>query len=354
MSTTPPPGPVFSVRLGGAPREMADVARQAEELGFDQIWTGNDLFGGPGIANMAAMLHATSRIAVGSAVFDPVSIHPAQLAQLASGFQDLSGGRFLLGVGAGSDVFFSLGGIEAPRPLPRLREAVVAIKALTRGVSPAGLPGVRPGWAPRGVVKAPRPVPVYVGGMGPKILRMAGAHADGALPLCLPPTQVLQVMDQMRGGAVDAGRDMADLDVAACLWCSVDTDPDVARLRLAHHIAEYSGSLSVDALLAAGLDPQEFQHVQALVLEGRTDDAVEHVRRSPGMLGLGVVGGVDELVDQCAALVDAGVRHISFGPPFSATPCDALDLLGGRVVPQLRAMFPPNHPVPNPKEPVPW
>ncbi len=332
----------FSVRIGAAGhgvRALADRAVHAEEMGFDQVWTGNDLFGPPGIPGLAAMLLATSRITVGSGVLDPVSLHPAQLAQLASGFQEMSGDRFILGLGAGSDVFFRWGGLTPPKPVVRTREAVIAIRELTNGRSPAGVPGAGDFWTEQARIHQPRPVPIYVGAMGPKMLEMAGRYADGALPLCLPPRQVYRAIDQLRTGADSVGRSVDELDVAACIWCSIDTDRDVARRLLARHIAVYSGSLSTDALEANGLDPEEFARTQQLMLEGREQEAIDVVLSSSTMLQLGVVGEAAEVIEQCETLIDAGARHISFGPPMGPDSPKAVQQLGQEVLPVLRAAF---------------
>lgn len=332
-------GATFSVRIGGIGRGIAGLtalAVQAEEQGFDQVWVGNDFLGHPGIPTMASMLLATRRIRVGSAVMDPVSIHPGQIAQLASGFQELSGDRFLLGLGAGSDVFFGYAGIEPERPVPRTRAAIVEIRELTNGRTPAGVPGARQGWQPQARLHDPRPVPIYVGAMGPKLLEMTGRYADGALPLCLPPRHVHNVMRQLAAGAAKADRSIGQLDVAACIWCAVDDDRDLARRMLARHIALYSGSLSPDALSANGLDPDEFLRVQALVDDQREEDAIDAVLSSSTMLDLGIVGGAADVIEQCSELLDAGVRHISFGPPLGANGAHALSLLGQEVVPMLR------------------
>jgi 5,10-methylenetetrahydromethanopterin reductase len=331
----------FSVRLGGHGRSIADLtelAVLAERSGFDQAWVGNDFLGHPGIPALASMLIATETITIGSGVLDPVSIHPGQLAQLASGFQELSDGRFVLGLGAGSDVFFGLAGIEPARPVPRTREAIVAIRALTSGTSPAGLPGAAEGWQPQARIVNPRSVPIYVGAMGPRLLELTGRLADGALPLCLPPRHVHNAIRQIGLGASKAGRDVAELDVAACIWCAIGEDRDEARRLLARHISLYSGSLSRDALAENGLDPDEFAHVQSLVLDGREDEAVDAVLSSSSMLELGIVGSAADVVEQCRELLHTGLRHISFGPPLGADGARAIGILGKHILPELRGV----------------
>ncbi|MBM7518580.1 LLM class flavin-dependent oxidoreductase [Nocardioides nitrophenolicus] len=335
--------PIFSARVGGqtgAPGVLGVVEKAiaAEEAGFDQVWTGNDFLGEPGVVALAAIAMRTTRIKFGSGVLDPVSLHPGQIAQIATGLQELSGGRFLLGIGAGSDVYFARAGITpALKAAPRTRQAVVTIRELLAGRSPLGTPYAAEGWSAQAVLRDAHPTPIYVGGLGPRMLAVAGAHADGALSLCLPPRHVRAVTHQIAEANSAAGRTMADFDLAACVWASISDDRAAARRILAAHIAEYSGSLAPAALTANGLDVAEFEHTQSLMDQGRVEEAIDSV--TDAMLGLGIVGGVDDVIEQCGQLIDSGVRHISFGPPMGTDPIGALRLIGEKVLPALRAQF---------------
>lgn len=168
------------------------------------------------------------------------------------------------------------------------------------------------------------------------MLEMAGRHADGVISLSLPPSHVFEVMRHVAVGAEKAGRSMDDLDVAAGVWCGVTDEPDEARAMLRRHIALMSGSLSPDALASSGLDPAEFAHVQSLLDEDREADAIAAV--TPSMMTLGIVGGPTEVIDQCAVLLEAGARHISFGPPLGPDKPTAIKLIGDKVIPELRRM----------------
>ncbi|NDK89068.1 LLM class flavin-dependent oxidoreductase [Gordonia desulfuricans] len=332
-------GLVFSARIGSHV-SVADVvakAELAEHAGFDQVWTGNDFLGEPGLVSLAAIASRTDRIRFGCGVVDPVTLHPGQIAMFASGLQELSGGRFIVGVGAGSDVFYAKAGITPPSgPVARTRDAVVAIKELSAGRSPARVPGAGPGWTDLAVPRYAHEVEVYVGAMGPQMLRVAGRYADGALPLCLPPRHVFSAMKEISTGAADKGRDIADIDIAACVWASIADDRDEARRAMAHQIALYSGSLPAAVLAEHGLDPDEFAHTQRLLDTEGVDAAIASV--TDGMLGLGIVGGVDDVIAQCSELIEAGARHISFGPPIGADPLHALGLIGTTVLPELRRL----------------
>lgn len=332
--------PRFSIRMGmaGSVRGLAESARAAEAAGFDQIWTGNDFLGESGLVALPAIALATSTIRFGSGVIDPVSIHPGQIAMFASALQEMSGGRFILGLGSGSDAFFRLAGLAAPAPVPRTRNAILAIRALTQGRSPRGIKGVTAEWAETARLRLHRPVPIYVGAMGPRMLDLTGRLADGALPLCLPPRHFLRVREQIAAGAAAAGRSIDDLDIAACLWTAVDDDRAVARDLLARQIARYAGSLSMEALAANGFDPEEFARTQRILdSEG---EAAATASVSPRMLDLGIAGSAADVITGAAELLALGVRHLSFGPPQGTDRAATLRLIGTQVLPALRRMGP--------------
>ena len=99
--------------------------------------------------------------------------------------QELSGGRFLLGLAAGSADVLGWAGITRDAPLRRTAEAVAAIRALCDGGAPADSAGDGSRWQPDGRLRIPaRPTPIYLGAMSPRMHQLAGSLADGALPCC--------------------------------------------------------------------------------------------------------------------------------------------------------------------------
>ena len=120
--------------------EFIELARLAESLEFDQIWVSNDLFFRSAPVLLAAAATATRRIALGTCILNPYSMHPAEIAMTATTLQELSGGRFLLGLAAGADDFLGWAGIARHAPLARTREAVIAIRALCCGLVPRRRP----------------------------------------------------------------------------------------------------------------------------------------------------------------------------------------------------------------------
>jgi len=109
------------------------LARAAERWGFDQLWISDDLFWRSGPVLLGAVGHATTRLEIGSGIFNPHTIHPAELAMFAATMDELTGSRFNLGVAAGAADFLGWVGITDRRPVTTMRETLTALRALLRG-----------------------------------------------------------------------------------------------------------------------------------------------------------------------------------------------------------------------------
>ena len=122
--------------------DFVALAVAAEEAGFDQVWLSHDLFWRSAPVVLAAAAVATDRISLGVGIVNPYSAHPAEIAMHAATLQELSHGRFLLGLGAGADEFLGWAGIPRPQPLARTRRGGARLRALL-----PGRPGRRPALA---------------------------------------------------------------------------------------------------------------------------------------------------------------------------------------------------------------
>jgi 5,10-methylenetetrahydromethanopterin reductase len=326
----------FSVRVNNdlSVAELIALAAAAEDAGFDQVWVSNDLFLRSAPVLAATVAARTSRIAVGIGVMNPYSVHPAELAMAAATLQEASGGRFLLGLGAGAEQFLGWAGIPRTAPLATTRTAVVTLRALLG--HPDADRALLPDWAREhadAALKFPvdKPVPVYVGAMGPRMLAMAGAHADGALPLLYPPETYAAARAAVASGAAPADR---DVDLPACFWVSLSDDPAAARDALAEKLAYYGPSFGAELLAAAGLRPEDFEAAARLAHAGRPSAALIDDR----MLSLGIAGDAVGVIARCQGLRAMGAEHLSFGPPLGPDPVAAIGRLGDSVLPALRVL----------------
>jgi 5,10-methylenetetrahydromethanopterin reductase len=229
----------------------------------------------------------------------------------------------LLGISSGADDFLSWVGIRPSAPVTTVRETVSVLRSLWRGERmPAD------GWTDQAYLRwAVRDIPIYVGAMSPRMLRLIGEVADGGLPLLFPPEHLAEVLSLIAAGD-------REVDIAACIWCSVSSDYAAAEHALREKIAYYGHALSPLILSRLGLVRSDFDVIQRLMHAGDKRSAVEAV--TPAMLRIGVVGTARELVPRLEHLIALGARHLSFGPPLGPDPLEAIHVLGRDVLPALR------------------
>lgn len=329
----------FSLRLNNdlPVHAYAPLAQAAEAAGFDQLWVSDDLFLRGVWPILSACAVATSRIGLGTCIVNPATMHPAEIAMQAAALDELSGGRLSLGLGAGAGEFLGWVGLPQPRPLASLAEAARRIRALLAGEAGpfAGEPW--PVWGPQAYLRFPaRPVPIYLAALSPRMHELIGAVADGGLPLLFPPEQYAAVAARVAAGALAAGRDPAQVDLAACIWVSVDADHARAEAAMRAKVAYYANAMSDDILARLGVPRAEAAAVsQAAQVEGDLERAAALV--SPELLRLGVAGDAQALIARLEGLVAMGARHLSFGPPLGPEPLAAITLLGREVLPHFRA-----------------
>lgn len=228
--------------------EHREVARAAAQLGYESMWTpagvGNDAF-----QTCAQWWGASTNARDGglgtgiSVVPVPIWSAPA-LATAAATLGDLTDGRFILGVGSGS--IYSPGyrrmlGVPDWKPLPLMRDFLITLRALLAGerveyegtaVTLRGVSLGRKGGAPR--------VPVYLGALGPGMLRLAGEASDGAALNWCNPEQIAWSRERVAEGAARAGRDPSEIQIVEYIRICVDDDEDAARRALARAILPYA------------------------------------------------------------------------------------------------------------------
>ncbi|NDJ60785.1 MAG: LLM class flavin-dependent oxidoreductase [Chloroflexi bacterium] len=328
----------FSVRFNNdrPAAEYIRLAQAAERHGFDQFWVSDDLFLRSSTVILTSVAQATERIQIGTSIVNPYTLHPAQMAMEAATLDEVSGGRFQLGVSSGAGDFLKWVGIEPARPRTAVIETVEAIRRLLAGER-AALDGQFLRWTDEAYLRfAPqrRHIPMYIGAMSPRMLETIGAVADGGLPLLFPPEHYSNVLPYIQAGAESAGRKLDDVDVAACIWCSVSTDRAAAEDALREKIAYYGHAFSPTIHAQLGLSAADFAPIeQAMMVEN--DVAKAKTLVTAPMLKIGVMGDARDLIARLETLADLGVKHISFGPPLGPHPLEAIETIGRDVLPHF-------------------
>lgn len=320
----------FSLRLNNdlPVANYVALAQLAEAVGFDQFWISNDLFLRSNLVILPAVAQATSTLHIGTGILNPYTINPAEMAMFAATMDELSGNRFNLGLAAGAGDFLQWVGLEQTQPLAAMRESIVAMRALLTGAR-VKMDGAFLCWSDESYLRftPPRVTPMYLGAMGPKMLALAGELADGVLPLLFPPEHYFTVAPLIAKGTAQRAASLPALDLAACIWVSLSADYTAAQRVLAQKVAYYGHALSPLILQQLGLVREDFAAIeQAMMVERNEEKAIQLVDER--MLRIGVVGSPHHLIERLEPLVDAGITHLSFGPPLGPDLMEAVRLLG--------------------------
>jgi len=228
-------------------RQGMDIARYAEQRGFEAVWQAESRLVREATVPMAAFLSCTDTIKVGSGVVNNWTRNPALLASTFSTLDDLAPGRVILGIGAWWDPLAAKVGITRSRPLTAMRETIEAVRALLADetVTYHGefvhLDGVELDYVHQ--PRRPKDVPIYLGATGMKMMELTGELADGAvLNYLVSPAYNAQAMRHLEIGATRAGRGVDDLDRPQLVVCSLDDDRaralDNARLLVTQYLGQ--------------------------------------------------------------------------------------------------------------------
>jgi alkanesulfonate monooxygenase SsuD/methylene tetrahydromethanopterin reductase-like flavin-dependent oxidoreductase (luciferase family) len=190
---------------------------------------------------LSAVAAVTTRLKIGSAVYHILGRTPATLALQAVGLDELSRGRFLLGVGVSNPTIAKWHGVTMDHPMGRLQEYLDIVQRAMRGEKLDFDGKYFASHAFKMAFKArAKPIPIYLAAFGPKMSRLAGAITDGVLINMANPAEVRRIADEAREGARQAGKDPVAMDVICKIRCSIAHSYEAARDALSHALTYYA------------------------------------------------------------------------------------------------------------------
>lgn len=233
-------GIAFSGGLGA--REIVECVERAEALGYDSAWV-TEGHGGDQFAILAACAVRTRRIRLGTAISSVFVRTAPTIAMSAASVDDLSAGRFILGLGSSHRV--QVGpehGVEYAKPLARVGDTVAVVRALLRE-GEVGYQGETLRIERFDLWFRPRrpEIPIYLSALFPRMTELCGEIADGIILTRSTLAGVGAVRPRLAAGAARAGRPGAPIEVTSLLPASVDPDRSAAFDAARPGLAFYAG-----------------------------------------------------------------------------------------------------------------
>lgn len=301
--------------------ESVDLAASVEDAGLDAAWF-TEVEREP-FARCAAVASRTSRLRIGTAIAQ-WSRGPVTMAATGAELDELSQGRFMLGVGTGTaHQNLTVHQIDFARPARRMREYLEIIKgAWGADIEPLDYAGDHftvQGYAHSLSVGRP---PLLLAAVGDVMLRLAASRADGVIlnPSTTPWFVRRHVEAQLIAGAARSGRRLSDFHRVSCVRASVDADRAAARQRARHGIAEYAAYPVHQAQYAQYGYGAEAQAISQAVAAGDIRSAVAAV--SDDMVDALSVAGTPDEVRSAVRRWEGLVDSLAFTSPAYGVPVD--------------------------------
>ena len=324
----------LGVQSDKPPGRYAELACLAERFDFDVLSVFGDLLFQPPIVPLLEMAHATSRVRLGAACWNPFTLHPYEIAGQLAALDAASGGRAYVGLARGT--WLRAIGVDQTRSVEAVRDAVGIIRQLLTGHG-SGVDGLV--FRLEGDVALRYPVsglmpPVLIGTWGPRMAALAGEVADEVkIGGTANPAMVGVMRERVAPGADLAGRAPTEVGVVVGAVTVVDHDGVAARARARSEVAMYLA-------IVAGLDPtvtvepELISRIASLVADG--EDVAAGRLIDDDLLDLFAFAGTPEQVaGQAQALIDAGAARVEFGTPHGLDDAGGIELLGREVLPRL-------------------
>ena len=303
-----------------------DLIQQAESMGYDSVWTA-EAYGNDAVTSAAYVLAQTSKIRVGTAIMQMPARTPAMCAMTAMSLDQLSGGRFIVGLGAsGPQVVEGWHGVPYGKPVTRTKEYIQIMRKIFEREGPVEfdgqiyqMPNQSEGTTglgkPLKSILAATDIPIYTASITPAGLRCAGEVADGVFPVWMDPTKYDVLGESIRQGFEKAGsgKGLKNFDIAPFVTVAMNNDLDAAYDALRPWLALYIGGM--------GAKNKNFYHeyatrlgygdaanqIQELYLSGKKPEA-EALVPNELLDEVSLIGPRERIIERLGPWKEAGKR----------------------------------------------
>lgn len=299
---------------GLSARDCVEIARRAErEWGYYAVWLA-ETSGPDAFALAAAIAGATERLTIGTAVVPVYNRTPAVLAMAAGTLAQLSGDRFVLGLGSSSHAIVQdWNGVAFERPLAHVRESVAILRQALGGKRTDFVGEVLHSRGFRLGSPPAREVPIYLAGLRERMLALAGEIGDGLVLNLFPVSALPRMLAAYRAGGAAAGRDVSRQEVVVRFQVAMGNDVERARNLVRLAFGPYVAAPVYNRFFAwCGFEAEARAVAEAFARGDRaalaramSDDLVDRVT---------ILGPAERCREQLAEFVAAGVTTPVLSP----------------------------------------
>lgn len=291
------------------------IGENAEPLGIDGLWVGEDIGIGQETSILTAdLLSRTSNVRVGTGIV-PITIHNiATIARAALTLHEIGNGRYVQGIGVGGIQDLIKQGKQLTRPVTELRKATQVLRQLFKTESitiQTELMNLRE-FSLR--INEPVKVPIFYGVRGPQMLKLAGKIADGVI-LSGPIDYIRYAIEVVDEAASNAGRSTDEIEKVVWLP-TIPTfkggSEKLARMVVALVVADTPGQV-LDLL---DIDHECADNIRKAVAESGPKEGAEFVNQQ-FIDTFAISGTCTQMVDKFELIHNLGATEVVLGPPFS-------------------------------------
>ena len=216
--------------------------KAAESMGYDSVWTA-EAYGSDAVTPAAWILAHTEKIKVGTAIMQMPGRSPACTASTAMTLNQLSNGRFIVGLGAsGPQVVDGWHGVAYGRPMTRTKEYIEIMRKIFAREEPVehqgfhysmpyqGEDGTGLGKPLKSMLAADTSIKIYTAAITPKGLETSGEVADGVFPIWMPPEKGDVLIESIQTGLSKSGRSLVEYDVAPFVTVMIGDNLEHCRI----------------------------------------------------------------------------------------------------------------------------
>lgn len=317
------------------PQKIVGYSTLAESGGFDYVWITDHYNNRNPYVVLTAIALSTSKINLGPGVTNPYVVNPAWTASAVASLDEVSGGRAVLGLGAGDKVTLSSLGIPFKRPLSAIMESVEVVRMLWRGEAvkykgkAVELNGARLSYRPA------RDIPVFIGAQGPKMLRLAGRIGEGVLINASHPRDFELAMKEIERGADDANRRLSDIDVIAYASFSCDFDAEEAKRKVTPVVAFIAAGCPPQVLERHRIPVDDVSKIGGALARGNFSGAFDAVTDKM-VEAFSIYGTPRDCIEKIETLTKIGVTQVVVGSPIGPKKKKAINLIAREVIPNVQ------------------